>query len=129
MKTALNAAVALTLCAVLLAGKASAESEAAPAPAPESAPQPPPGILLTPPRAPPPDTQQSCPATGQKLELVLTHIVRKLGRSQPGRRGSPVAGSGRVSFAYPRRQLRELGAFALRPALLARAKTGCVFWR
>jgi hypothetical protein len=67
MKTALNAAVALAVCAVLLAGKASAENESAPAP--EAATQPPPGIIVTPPRLPP--TQQSCPNTGQKLELIV----------------------------------------------------------
>jgi hypothetical protein len=70
MKTALNAAVALMLCAFLLAGKASAEAETA-APAPESAPPPPPGIIVTPPQAPPADTQQSCPANGGKLELIV----------------------------------------------------------
>jgi hypothetical protein len=72
MKTALNAAVVLILCAFLLGGNATAQDEAAPAPAPESAPQPPPGILITPPRAPSADTQQSCPAdTGRKLELIV----------------------------------------------------------
>jgi hypothetical protein len=70
MKTALNATVALILCAFLLAGKASAEAEPA-APAPESAPPPLPGIIVTPPQAPPADTQQSCPANGGKLELIV----------------------------------------------------------
>jgi hypothetical protein len=74
MKTALNATVALTLFALFLAGNASAQSEAGPtAPAPESAtqPPPPPGIIVTPPRSPSTDTQQSCPDTGHKLELVV----------------------------------------------------------
>lgn len=72
MKTALNAAVALTLCAFLLAGNASAQTEPGPAPAPGSATQPFPGIIVTPPRPPPSaDTQQSCPDTGRKLELVV----------------------------------------------------------
>jgi hypothetical protein len=70
MKTALNAAVALILCAFLLAGKASAEPETA-APAPEAAAPPPPGIIVTPPQAPPAETQQSCPANGGKLELIV----------------------------------------------------------
>jgi hypothetical protein len=70
MKTALNAAVVLALCAVLFGGQTRAQSESAPAPTPESAPPPPPGILVTPPR-PPSDTQQSCPDTGKKLELVV----------------------------------------------------------
>jgi hypothetical protein len=70
MKTALNAAVALMLCASLLTGKAGAEAEPS-TPAPELATPPPPGILVTPPRAPPADTQQSCPANGGKLELIV----------------------------------------------------------
>jgi hypothetical protein len=71
MKIALNAAVSLTLCAFLLAGNANAQTEPGPAPAPEVATQPFPGIVVTPPRTPPADTQQSCPATGRKLELVV----------------------------------------------------------
>jgi hypothetical protein len=69
MKTALNAAVAITLCVVLLASQASAQSE--PAPAPGSATQPFPGIIVTPPSAPSADTQQSCPATSRPLELIV----------------------------------------------------------
>jgi hypothetical protein len=73
MKIALDAAVALALCAFLLAGKASAQTEPGPAPAPESVMRPPQGIILTPPRAPPPpaNTQQSCPDTGSKLDLIV----------------------------------------------------------
>ena len=70
MKTALNAAVALMLCAFLLTGKAGAEAEPS-TPAPEAATPPPPGILVSPPRAPPADNQQSCPANGGKLELIV----------------------------------------------------------
>ena len=69
MKTALDAAVALALCAFLLAGNARAQTE--PAPAPGSATQPFPGIIVTPPRAPPADTQRSCPATDRKLDLIV----------------------------------------------------------
>jgi hypothetical protein len=72
MKTTLNAAVALALCAILLAGNANAQAESGPPPAPESATPLPPGIILTPPREPSADTQQSCPAdTGRKLELIV----------------------------------------------------------
>ena len=74
MKTALNAAVALMVCTFMLAGTAAAQDQAAPAPppAPESVPQPPPGIMLTPPRGPSADTQQSCPADpSRKLELIV----------------------------------------------------------
>jgi hypothetical protein len=81
VKTALNVAVALTLCALLLAGNAQ-QAQAEPGPAPGTATQPFPGIIVTPPRlapqlpasgerAPPAGTQpQSCPDTGRKLELV-----------------------------------------------------------
>jgi len=69
MKTALNAAVALMLCAFLLVGDARAQTEADPAPAPATLP-PLPGIVVTPPTPPPADTQQSCPVTGNKLELI-----------------------------------------------------------
>jgi len=68
MKTALNAAFALTLCAFLLAGNAKAQTEAAPATG--SATLPLPGIVVTPPAPPPADAQQSCPDTGNKLELI-----------------------------------------------------------
>jgi hypothetical protein len=68
MKIALNAAVALMLCALLLAGNARAQTEAGPAPG--SATLPIPGIVVTPPTPPPADTQQSCPDTGNKLELI-----------------------------------------------------------
>jgi len=71
MKTVCSALVALGLCTFLPAGAAGAESEAGPAPAPGSSTQPPPGILVTPPRTPPPETQQSCPDTGSKLELIV----------------------------------------------------------
>jgi hypothetical protein len=67
MRTALNAAVAVTLC-VLLAGNARAQTEAGPAPG--SATPPIPGIVVTPPSAPSADTQQRCPDTGNKLELI-----------------------------------------------------------
>jgi hypothetical protein len=70
MNAALNACVALTVCAVLLAGNARAQTEPAPAPAPGPA-QPFPGIIVTPPSAPPADTQHSCPATGSKLDLIV----------------------------------------------------------
>ena len=69
MKTALSTAIALALCAFLLAGNARAQTEAGPAP--ESAAPPPPGIIVTPPNAPSADTQQSCPNTGHKLELIV----------------------------------------------------------
>jgi hypothetical protein len=71
MKTALSTAIALALCAFLLAGNARAQTEAGPTPAPGSATPPPPGIIVTPPNAPPADTQQSCPNTGHKLELIV----------------------------------------------------------
>ena len=67
MKTALSAAIAMTLC-VLLAGNARAQTKAGPAPG--SAMPPIPGIVVTPPSAPPADTQQRCPDTGNKLELI-----------------------------------------------------------
>ena len=81
MKTALNAAVALILPLYLLAGNAAAQSEPESAlppekvegspPAPETAIQPAPGIIVTPPSPPPSQTQpQSCPDTGRKLELI-----------------------------------------------------------
>jgi hypothetical protein len=63
MKTALNAAFALTLCAFLLVGNAKAQTEAAPATG--SATLPLPGIVVTPP-APPPATRSKAapiPAT------------------------------------------------------------------
>jgi hypothetical protein len=69
MKTALNAAVALMLCAFLLVGDARAQTEADPAPAPATLP-PLPGIVVTPPTTPPADTLQSCPDAGNKLELI-----------------------------------------------------------
>jgi hypothetical protein len=69
MKTVLNAAVATTLFAVILAGEARAQSE--PAPAQGSMTQPFPGIIVTPPSAPSADTQQSCPATSRPLELIV----------------------------------------------------------
>jgi hypothetical protein len=68
MKTALNAVIALALCAFLLAGNATAQTE--PGPVPGSATQPFPGIMVTPPRSTPADAQQSCPDTGRKLELI-----------------------------------------------------------
>jgi hypothetical protein len=92
MKIALGAALALPLCAFLLAGDARAQTETGPAPAPEVlAPAPglaapdlaapglaAPGIIVSPPalapqrpHAPSTDTQlRSCPDTGRKLELV-----------------------------------------------------------
>ena len=69
MKTALNVALALTLCAFFWAGNARTQTEAGPAPAPATLP-PLPGIVVTPPTPPPADTQQSCPVTGNKLELI-----------------------------------------------------------
>jgi hypothetical protein len=68
MKTALNAVAAVTLCAFLLAGNATAQTEADPAPG--SATLPLPGIVVTPPTAPSADAQQSCPDAGNKLELI-----------------------------------------------------------
>ena len=71
-QNAFKAAVALAFCAFLVVGDASAqtEQETAPTTAPGPAMQPPPGIVLTPPKAPAADTQQSCPDTGHKLELI-----------------------------------------------------------
>lgn len=71
MKTALTAAAAATLALFALGGKAAAQTEATPAPG--AAAQPLPGIIVTPPRtpAPPVGTEQSCPDTGHKLELVV----------------------------------------------------------
>jgi len=81
MKTALNAAVALMLAFYLLAGNAGAQSEPGSAlppekaegspPASETAIQPAPGIIVTPPTPPPSQMEpQSCPDTGRKLELI-----------------------------------------------------------
>jgi hypothetical protein len=70
MKIALNAAVALTLCAFLLAGNARAQTEPEAAPAPGTTTHVPPGIIVTPPMAPPTNTQQNCPDTRHKLELI-----------------------------------------------------------
>jgi hypothetical protein len=67
MKTALNVAVALTLCVFVLAGNARAQTEAV---APGSATLPLPGIVVIPPTVPSTDTQQSCPDTGHKLDLI-----------------------------------------------------------
>jgi len=69
MKTELNAAAALMLCALLLAGNARAQTEAGPAPGSATLP-PLPGIVVTPTTPPPADTQQSCPDAGNKLELI-----------------------------------------------------------
>jgi hypothetical protein len=71
MKAVLGAVVALTFFAALLADDARAQSEPAPLPAPNSATQPFPGIVVTPPRVPPADAEHSCPATGKKLELIV----------------------------------------------------------
>jgi hypothetical protein len=79
MKSPLNAAVALALCAFWLAGNAGAQTEPGATPAPGAATQPFPGIMVTPPRAivtpprvpPPAETQQSCPDTGSKLDLIV----------------------------------------------------------
>jgi hypothetical protein len=71
MKFALNVAAALTLCAFLLTGIASAQSESDPAPTPEPGSAPVPGIIITPPRAPSADTQQSCPLINRELELIV----------------------------------------------------------
>jgi hypothetical protein len=69
-EAAMKAAIALTLCTFMLAGHASAQAEQGPAPAPESETQPFPGLMVTTPRAPAADAQQTCPDTGRKLELV-----------------------------------------------------------
>ena len=66
MKTALKAGISLTLGAFLLAGIAGAQTASDPSPGATM--QPPPGIIMTPPMAP--SAEQSCPATGQKLELI-----------------------------------------------------------
>ena len=80
MKTALNAAWALALCALLLAGAVAAQTQPGPPATPETLKPSPPGILLTPPRppqdswenAPSNDAQpQSCPDHGSKLELIV----------------------------------------------------------
>jgi hypothetical protein len=82
MKTAFNAASALALCALLLAGGVVAQTQLGPPGTPETAKPPPPGILLTPPRppqqpdswknAPANDAQpQSCPDPGNKLGLIV----------------------------------------------------------
>jgi hypothetical protein len=68
LKIVLNVAAAFTLWVVLLAGNASVKAE--PGPAPGAAEQPIPGIMVTPPWLPPADTQQSCPDTGRKIELL-----------------------------------------------------------
>jgi len=80
MKTALNAVVALMLPIYLLAGNAGAQSEPGSAlppeklegspPASETAIQPAPGIIVTPPTPPSQTQPQSCPDTGRKLELI-----------------------------------------------------------
>jgi hypothetical protein len=67
MKTALSAVVILTLCAFSAVGNAWAQD----APEPGSEIQTPPGVILTPPWTPPTDTQQSCPDTRKKLELIV----------------------------------------------------------
>ena len=81
MKTALNAASALALCAFLLAGRVAAQTQPTPPAMPETVKPPPPGILLTPPRPPQSDSwenapsndarPQSCPDLGNKLELIV----------------------------------------------------------
>ena len=68
MKTVLKAGVALSLSAFVVTGNAIAQTEQDPSRG--TALQPPPGIIMTPPLAPSVDSQQSCPATGQKLELI-----------------------------------------------------------
>ncbi len=69
MKTALNAAVALMLCACFWAGNARAQTEADLAHGSATLPLLP-GIVVTPPTTPPADTLQSCPDAGNKLELI-----------------------------------------------------------
>ena len=82
MKTALNTASALALCALLLAGGVAAQTQPGPPATTETVKPSPPGILLTPPRppqqpdswenAPSNDAQpQSCPDPGNKLELIV----------------------------------------------------------
>jgi hypothetical protein len=69
MKSTFNIAGVAVLCAGLFAGQTSAQSSA-----PRPPTQPFAGIIVTPPVAPPPpssDTQQSCPDTGHKLELMV----------------------------------------------------------
>ena len=83
MHAMLRDTVVLLLATLLVAGESSAQTEQESAPAPEpiqgsapgsgAAPQSIPGILLTPPRPVPLPAQtppQTCPDTGQKLELI-----------------------------------------------------------
>jgi hypothetical protein len=82
MKTAIQAAGSLMLCALVWAAGASAQTGPQPAPPPQAVPSAP-GIIIEPPRSfpPPPafgertssdDAQpQSCPATERKLELIV----------------------------------------------------------
>jgi hypothetical protein len=67
---AMKVAIALMLCTFLVTGKASAQAESGPEPVPGTVTLPFPGLMVTPPRSPPVDTQQTCPDTGRKLELV-----------------------------------------------------------
>ena len=80
MKTRLKAVVVSILGAVALTGSASAQTDQGPAAVPETVA--PPGIIVMPPRLPPPvsvpgekmpaSTQQphTCPANDQRLELI-----------------------------------------------------------
>jgi hypothetical protein len=83
MHAVLRDTVVLLLATLIVAGEASAQTqqESAPAPEPirgsapvsETAPRSIPGILVTPPRPVPLPAQthpQTCPDTGQKLELI-----------------------------------------------------------
>jgi hypothetical protein len=80
MQTARNSVIVLMLATLLTATNASAQTEQASGPAPEPAQAAPatetvphsiPGILLMPPAPLPSQTQpQTCPFTGQKLELI-----------------------------------------------------------
>jgi len=80
MKCMCKGAIVLLLTSLMAVGKSSAQSEKELAPAPEPmeaapateiVPQSIPGILLTPPQPLPSQTQpQTCPFTGQKLELI-----------------------------------------------------------
>jgi hypothetical protein len=78
METSSKAALALALCASLFAGRAGAETEAQPTPPPAVVAPSVPGISVSPPRSmpdrPPSGEKaqpQSCPGTGERLELIV----------------------------------------------------------
>ena len=68
--------IAVAICPLLFAQPARAQSEPGPEQLPEATPPPPvltppPGIVLVPPRPAQSPQPQSCPDTGQKLDLVV----------------------------------------------------------